>query len=387
MRRLAIVTALVALVAAGCGGTDGGADESSTTDGSSNVTSAPADVDEGGVLRVVATTSILGDVVSEMAGDAVEVEVIIGPGIDPHDFQPSAAQAAQLREADLVVANGLGLEGGLVSMIEAAEDDGTPVIEVAELVDPIPFIDGHDDDHADDDHAEEGEDDHADDDHAEEGEDDHAEDDHAEEGDDDHVDVDHAEDGDDDHAEDDQGHDHGDEDPHFWQDPIRMADAVGLIAAALAEIDETRSEGDWQEAADAYAAQILEVHLANEELLSAVPPENRKMVTNHEAFGYFAYRYDFDIIGTVIPGGGTLAEPSAADLAGLIAEIREEGVGAIFVENTDASRLADVLASELGEQVGVYELISDSLTEPGTSGDSYLGMIATNAAIVAEALA
>ena len=288
-----------------------------------------AGAEDSGLL-VVATTNILGDVVGEIVGDAGRVEVIVGPGVDPHDFQPSAADAELLRTADLVVANGLGLEGDLVDVIEAAEGDGANVVEIADQLDPIPF--------AEDAHEEEEED------------------------------------------------EHGDEDPHVWQDPVRMIDGLGLIAAALTELDTDHPAGGWQERADAYAAEIQAVHETNETVLAAVPEERRKLVTNHEAFGYFADRYGFEIVGTVIPGGSTLAEPSAADLADLVHEIEEEGVPAIFVENTDPGRLAEVLSAELGGEIGVFELFSDSLGEPGSGADTYLGLIESNARIVAEAL-
>jgi zinc/manganese transport system substrate-binding protein len=120
--------------------------------------------------------------------------------------------------------------------------------------------------------------------------------------------------------------------------------------------------------------------------LSPIPPEARKIVTNHEASGYFADRYGFEIIGTVIPGGSTLAEPSAADIADLVNELREEGVTAIFAENTNPTVLAETVAAELGSEVEVFELYSDSLGEPGSGADTYIGMIRSNAETVATAL-
>ncbi|MFP4513582.1 MAG: metal ABC transporter substrate-binding protein, partial [Acidimicrobiales bacterium] len=103
---------------------------------------------EGDRPLIVATTSILGDVVSTLVGDTAEVEVVMPIGADPHDFEPSARQAARLRDASVVVANGLGLEVGLDSTLDAAASDGVTVLEVGELIDPLPFA-AADDDHDD----------------------------------------------------------------------------------------------------------------------------------------------------------------------------------------------------------------------------------------------
>ncbi len=134
-----------AVIVAGCGGA------AADTSASSPAASAPAAVEDVGVegdgLVVVATTSILGDVVSNVVGDAGEVEVLMAPGVDPHSFQASAAQAASLRAADLVVANGLGLEESLDDTLAAAQEDGAVVVEVAQDMDPIPFEGADDHDH------------------------------------------------------------------------------------------------------------------------------------------------------------------------------------------------------------------------------------------------
>ncbi|MEX2653584.1 MAG: zinc ABC transporter substrate-binding protein, partial [Acidimicrobiia bacterium] len=144
-------------------------------------------------LTIVATTSIAGDLVSQVVGDEVTVEVLMPIGTDPHDFQPSSQQVAALRSADLVVAWGLGLEEGLEDVLASAWEDGVRVLEISALVDPIPF--SSEDEHADDEHAD---DEHEDDEHE----------------DDEHEEEDHKE-----HSL----------DPHTWMDPVRMADALRLI--------------------------------------------------------------------------------------------------------------------------------------------------------------
>lgn len=292
----------------------------------------------GGGVTVVATTSIVGDVVANVVGDAGRVEVIIPVGADAHEFQPSSQQVASLQQADLVVAVGMGLEEGLVQALEAARLDGANVLELAPRLDPIPLGPWEHDEDEDGDH-----------------------------------DEDH-EDGDDDHAS---------EDPHVWMDPLRMAEAARLIAA---ELELVAPGGGWEERAEQYAGELETAHRQMVEILAAVPARQRKLVTNHEAFGYFAERYGLVVVGVVIPGGSTLAEPSSEELAELVHLIEEEGVEAIFAETTQPSALADAIAAEVGDEVQVVELYSESLGEPGSGADTLIGMLLTNAERVAAAL-
>ncbi|HEX2153880.1 MAG TPA: metal ABC transporter substrate-binding protein [Acidimicrobiia bacterium] len=266
-------------------------------------------------LVVVTTTNILGDVVSELVADAGQVEVMIEPGVDPHDFSPSASQGGLLRSADLVVANGLGLEAGMTEALAAAEAEGANVLTLADELQPLRF--GSDD-----------------------------------------------------------------LDPHFFLDPVRMADAVGLISAALAEVDHTT---DWAAPAESLEADLASLHREIEDHLAGIPPESRKLVTNHDSLGYFADRYGFEIVGTVIPAGSTLAEPSASDLADLVDVLRREGLTAIFAETTAPAALAEAVAAELGD-AEVHELHTESVGPPGSDTDSYSKMMRANAAIIASAL-
>ena len=398
-------------------------------------------------LSIAATTTILGDIVSNVAGDDAEITVLLPVGADPHDFLASSAQVALLHDADLVVANGLLLEESLIDVLKAVEADGVRLFEVGELVDPLPYgagagHDDHDEDEGMQDHDEgdghdehEGEHDHEDGHDEDEGEHDHDEDghdedegehDHEHEGehDEDEGEHDHDEDeghddeeGEHDHDEgeheheegdghDDEGaehdhdehgegedeggehaheheHDHGSEDPHFWMDPLRVAKAAVHIAEELNKIAPSPS---WAERAEAYAASLEELDAEIRDLLSSIPEENRKLITNHDAFGYFAARYGFEVVGTVIPGGSTLAEPSSADLAALVDAIVDEGVRAIFAETIEPSILAEAVAAEVGSSVEVVELYSGSLGEPGTDAGALIGMLRVNAGRIAEAL-
>ncbi|MYF84638.1 MAG: zinc ABC transporter substrate-binding protein [Acidimicrobiia bacterium] len=178
-------------------------------------------------------------------------------------------------------------------------------------------------------------------------------------------------------------HDHTGGDPHFWLDPLRVAKAALLIAEALTEIDPS---GDWMSRAEAYAATLTDLDAEIQDILAPIPHENRVLITNHDSLGYFADRYEFEVIGVVIPGGSTLADPSSAELAALVEEIVEEGVKVIFAETIDSTALAEAVAAEAGTDVSVVTLHTGSLGEPGTETDNIVGMLRSNAMRIADAL-
>lgn len=341
----------------------------------------PASEEIDDPILIVATTSILGDVVQNLVGDDAIVRVIMPPGADPHTFQPSPGDGVALREAALVVANGLMLEENLVDMMEAAALDGANILELANVLDPIeydfdgPHSHGHEDD-AHDDHGHE-EDGHG---HEESGHSHGVEDDHG------HEEADH---GADDHGADD--HAHGPYDPHFWFDPVRMADAVRLVATEIAAVDTRLADSEWEARGESYAEEILEVHAELEAMFATIAPERRVLVTNHDALGYLAHRYEFEVLGTVVPGSSTQAETDPRSFARLIEDVERAQVPAVFAENTDSARLAEQLASEIigrGDlQVEVVRIYTDALGEPGSGADTYLGLLRTTAGLIVDALA
>ena len=337
LRTSAFVTGIsaLALVAAACG------------------SDAPEDA-SGETPTVVVTTSILGDVVENVVGDEATVEVLMPAGVDPHEFELSAAEAAQLQDADVIVANGLGFEAGMADAIDAAEEAGVPVIEVAPGLDPLPLAEGaHDHAHEEEAaHDEEAS-------HSEEAA--HDEEAHSEEG--------------------------GESlDPHVFTDPARMADGVELIATSLGEEVPALAGDVVAEQAAAYAEEVRAADQAIEEELSAIPADRRVLVTNHEVFAYFADRYDFEVVGTVIPSATTLAEPSSQELSELAEVIDENDVPAIFADASSPTDLADALAEESGLDVEVVALFTESLGEPGSGAETYLDMITSNSADITAAL-
>ncbi|MFO7961912.1 MAG: metal ABC transporter substrate-binding protein [Nitriliruptoraceae bacterium] len=375
-----LVLLAMSLVLAACGtGTDGttaqedgdstaaeeGTDSEGTDDAAAGAeddtdSAAAAAGEDAAPPLVVVTTTILGDIVENVAGGEATVEVLMPLGADPHAFEVSAQQAALLRDADLVVANGLGLEEGLLDAVAAAEEEGARVLEVGPALDPMPFEgpDGHEDE---DEHGHEDEDEHGhedDDEHAEEGEDEH------------------AEEGEDAHAHE------GGLDAHVWMDPVRMAEAVDLIATAFTEV----ADGDFLARGASYRAEVEALHEDIEAMIATVPEADRKLVTNHFAYGYYAQRYGLELLGTVIPAATTEAETSAAGFAELIEIVEDAGVSAIFASTTESTSLAEAIAGEVGRDVQVLSLYTGSLGEDGSGAETYVGMMMTSTERIVEGL-
>jgi zinc/manganese transport system substrate-binding protein len=165
-------------------------------------------------------------------------------------------------------------------------------------------------------------------------------------------------------------------------DPVRMADAVDLIATELDGI----IEGDVLARGASYRAELEELHEDIEALLASVPEADRKLVTNHFAFGYYAERYGLEMLGTVIPAATTEAETSAAQFADLIEIIEEAGVSAIFASTTETTTLAEVIAEEVGRDVEVLSLYTGSLGEEGSGAETYIDMMMASTERIVEGL-
>lgn len=265
--------------------------------------------------EIVVTTNILGDVVANIVGDTATVRVLMQPGADPHSFGLSAQDAAAIGAAGLIVHNGLGLEENVLRNVETAAAQGVPTLAVGDHIDPIEYAEG-------------------------------------------------------DSA--------GLPDPHFWTDPARMLTAVDVIEQQIREAVPAIDPQTLSRNADAYREQLRALDTAMTAELNSVPTQRRKLVTNHHVLGYFAQRFDYAVIGAIVPSGTTLAAPSASDLQSLVGAIDTAGVPAIFVDSSQPDRLAKVLAEQAGIAVRIVPLYSESLGPPGTPAATYLDMMRAN---------
>ncbi|MFF0223369.1 zinc ABC transporter substrate-binding protein AztC [Streptomyces sp. NPDC004629] len=279
--------------------------------------------------RIVVTTNILGDIAREIVGDEADVTVLMKPNADPHSFGLSAAQAAELERADLVVYNGLGLEENVLRHVDAARDSGIATFAVGDAVDPLTF-----------------------------------------------------------RGADDGGptEEKGQSDPHFWTDPDRVRKATGLIADQVIEHVHGVDDSAIRANADRYGDELTDLTAWMEKSFDRIPEDRRALVTNHHVFGYLADRFGFRVIGAVIPSGTTLASPSSSDLSSLTEAMEEAGVHTVFADSSQPTRLAEVLRTELGGQVRVIELYSESLTAEGEGADTYLRMMRANTTAMTDGL-
>jgi zinc/manganese transport system substrate-binding protein len=272
---------------------------------------------------IVVTYSVLGAVVRDAVGEAADVTVLIPDGADPHEWEPSAKDIEAINNADLVIRNGLDLEAGLGDALDGAADDGVPMFVATDHITVRTIGEGEaatSDEHGDE-------------------------------------------------------HGDGSQDPHLWMDPLTMRDVVTALAPALGAqgIDATAGVAR-------VAASLVDLDTEVRDILAVVPVDDRKLVTGHESFGYFADRYDFQLIGAIIPSLTSQAEVSSGDLADLAVRIDDAGVRAIFTEIGTSAKVAQAIGDETGVQV--VELASHTLPDDGT----YASFITGNARTIATAL-
>lgn len=353
-------------------------------------------------LPVVATFSILGDMVQQIGGEHISLTTLVGPDGDAHVYQPTPQAARAVAEADLLFLNGLEFEGWIERLAEAAAFEGSLVVATTGI-EPIAFDDHGDahDDHDDHGHEDASGEDHHDHDHGEEvaaDEDHHDHDDHGhgeehaageehDHGEDqasakDHDDHGHDHAGHDDHGDDHAGHDHGAFDPHAWQSIENAIIYVDNITAGLAQAD-PENAGDFYANRAAYVAELEALKDEIDAMIAAVPEEKRTIVTSHDAFQYFGQTYGFTFEAP--QGLSTESEASAADVAKLITQIRDEGISAVFVETITDNRLMQQIADETGATIG-GTLYSDALSAEDGPAATYIDMMRHNAATLSQAL-
>ncbi len=298
-------------------------------------------------LQVVATTSIVADVVQNIGGERISVTTLLPIGADVHTYEPTPQDLARVANAQLVFVNGAGLEEFLSGLIENA-GSAEKVIEVSHGIELKDFG-AHDDDH-----EKEGEE------HNEE---------NSEEQNEEHRD--------------DDNHSHEGGDPHTWVDPNNVKVWVENIRAALTAAD-PEGEAVYRANAESYLKQLEELDAWIREQVAQIAPENRKLVTDHSLFGYFTERYGFEQVGAIIPGYSTAAQPSAQEVAAIEDAIREFGVKAVFVSNTVNPTIAQRVAEDTGIRlVGLY---TGSLSEPGGGAGTYLDYMRYNVSQIVNAL-
>ncbi|MDQ3509575.1 MAG: metal ABC transporter substrate-binding protein [Actinomycetota bacterium] len=386
LRRLIILPALLLAVGfvAACGSAGGGQEGGGGEDGT---------------MRVSATTSVIQDLAAQVGGDRVEVETIVPIGGSPETFQPSPGDAGRISEAEVVFENGLGLDDWIEDLVESAGNEDQIVVEVSEGLEPIEGG-AHGDEHGDEHGAEEegdehgdeehGDEEHADEEHSDEhGDEEHAEEsgdeEHAEEEGDEHSDDEHS---DEEHAEEEaaggeaggDAHEHAGGDPHFWLDVENAEHYVEVIRDTLVEAVPDGTD-EYEANAEEYLATLEELDGYMAEQAESIPEENRKLVTTHEAFAYFAEAYGFELEGSII--SNPEAEPSSREVAEVVTRIEDENIPAIFTEPQFSGGLADTISQEA--DVEVLELYSDTLVEDD-SGNTYEAMMRTNIDRLVEGL-
>ncbi len=289
----------------------------------------------GEKLKVVATTNIVGDVVRSVGGERIDLTVLMGIGVDPHTYVPTPADTVAIHDAHVVFANGAGLEANLEEMLENAGGEAVHV-HVSHGLDFRPPPGGHE-------HEEEAA---------------------------------HSE------AAGEDGHDHRDVDPHVWFSVPNAIHWVENIEQALRALDPANAE-TYEKNAHEYIHELEELDAWIQEQVAQIPEANRKLVTNHPAFGYFADRYGLEQVGAIYPVNPS-SEPSAQDIAALEDAIREYGVPAVFAESTVNPSLAEQVAGDTG--VKLVPLYTGSLSGPGGGAETYILLMRYDVNAIVEAL-
>ncbi len=272
-----------------------------------------------GRLSVLTTTGIIADIVHNIGGDAIDLTTLLPPGTDPHAFDPAPRDLALVADADVLFANGLGLEGFLDKMIANAGGQATIIYVTDGLAARAPAAPSE----------------------------------------------------------------AGPDDPHAWTSPVNALTFVENIRRALSAADPAHAD-TYRANAQRYTAELQLLDEWVQVQIDTIPPPNRKLVTDHAVFGYYADRYGLEQVGAIVPAFSSAAEPSAADLAQLETEIRRYGVRAVFV----AQNLNPALGRQLTDDTGVrmVQLYTGSLGAPGSGADTYLDYIRYNTTAIVAAL-
>lgn len=289
--------------------------------------SSPAPAASGQALAV---ESFLADIAQNIAGDRITIQTLIPLGLDPHAFEPTPQDVVKLTSAKILILNGAGFEEWLEPVLPESPA-GQIRIEAAAGLTPR---------QSDPEHENETQ------------------------------------------GQTDHHHELGD--PHFWLDPISTITYVENIRDGLIAADPAGKE-TYTQNAEAYIGQLQELDAWIKIQVETIPPENRLLVTNHESLGYFADRYGFTIIGTVVPSVTSGSSPSAQELASLISQVKTHRVKAIFLETGSNPQLANQISSETGVKV-VSDIYTHSITDKNGPASTYILMMKANVTAIVEAL-
>jgi manganese/iron transport system substrate-binding protein len=278
-----------------------------------------------GKLNVVATTTIVGDIVQNIGGDAIQLSVLLPPGVDAHSFQPTPQDVAKISKADIIFANGAGLETFLQPMLQNAGSQA-PIVSVSDGVKLLAAPDLNTTQPTEQ---------------------------------------------------------HASGDPHTWFDPENVVVWSQSIADELGRLDPAQAQS-YNANAQAYQAQLKDLDTWIRGQVSGLPEAGRQLVTDHDSFTYFANRYGFKLVGAVVPGYSSLAEPSAQDLARLEDAIRKLGVKAVFVGQTANPALAERVTQDTGTRL--VTLYGESLSKPDGPAPTYLDFMRYNVNAIVKAL-
>jgi zinc/manganese transport system substrate-binding protein len=282
-------------------------------------TAAPAPAQEK--LKVVATFSIIADFVRNVGGDRVDVVTLVGPNGDAHVYEPTPADARRVADGKVIVSNGMGFEGWIPRLVRASGSKA-PVVVASKGVRPLARGgSGH-------------------------------------------------------------AHDHGGSDPHAWQSVANAKIYVANIRDALIAADPA-GKAAYEASAAAYAASLDALEQEVKDTVARIPADRRKVITTHEAFGYFKQAYGVDFIAP--QGVSTESEASARDVARIITQIRRQKIPAVFLENVSDPRLSRRIADESGARIG-GTLYSDALTDENGPAPTYVDMIRHNLRALGAAL-
>jgi zinc/manganese transport system substrate-binding protein len=276
-------------------------------------------------IKAVASFSILGDLVKQVGGDRVTVDVLVGPGSDAHVFQPTPSQARLVGQAQVVFSNGLGFEGWMSRLLNTAAYKGRHVV-VSQGIKPLK-AEGDSREHK-------------------------------------------------------GGHHHGEADPHAWQSVTNTMAYVGNIAKGLCQADAAGCDS-YQRNAASYTAELRALDIDIKAAWATIPPPQRKVITTHDAFGYYAKAYSVQFLAP--QGVSTESEASAKGVAQLVRQIKKEQIKALFVESISDPRLIE----QIGRETGIKpagELFSDSLSDASGPASSYVTMLRANTQALTKAI-